>query len=89
MPIPIKSANFSRMEERIRKLEAEIETARRIHEQKRDPIEVLDDLLHTMFQLAREGLSKHFPDYSEMQINELLRRLAMFYQNHRRKRTNN
>ena len=41
MPIPIKSANFSRMEERIRKLKAEIETARRIHEQNCDPLEVL------------------------------------------------
>ncbi len=85
MPIPIKSANFSRMEERIRKLKAEIETARRIHEQNRDPLEVLDDLLHGMFELAREGLSKHFPDYSEMQINELLRKQAMIYQKQRRK----
>ncbi len=59
--------------ERKRKLEIEIETAARINKLGLHPLDVLDDMLHTMMELRKAVLKKEHPQATDEEILILMR----------------
>jgi hypothetical protein len=74
------------LQHRIHKLKAEIEAARRIKELGLDPLQLWDQLTHSVLEMAKEGLRKQFPEYSEKDIQNLLRTQVDLYSSKPRKK---
>jgi len=59
---------------RKKKIQDEILAAKRILEQKIEPIEVADKFLHESFILMKEGILNRYPELSEEEINQKIRK---------------
>jgi hypothetical protein len=65
---------------RLNKLKMEIESAQRQKEKNLDPLLILDDLMHNIFEMARFGLKKQFPQATEQEILNLMRQQSGHHQ---------
>ena len=76
------------LEMRVRKLTMEIESARRRKELGIHPIDVLDDLVSQMLYSMKKALRKEYPNITEKEIREKMRRQMEIYDKKKRKRSN-
>ena len=76
------------LEMRVRKLTMEIESARRRKELGIHRIDVLDDLVSQMLYSMKKALRKEYPNITEKEIREKMRRQMEIYDKKKRKRSN-
>lgn len=81
---PISKKNLYKI--RKKKIQDEILAAKRILEQKVEPIEVAGKLLHESFILMKEGISNRYPELSEEEVNERIRKTLYFSERLKKKR---
>ncbi|MFO7797737.1 MAG: hypothetical protein ACQERB_13570 [Promethearchaeati archaeon] len=72
---------------RKKKIEDQILSAKRILEQKIEPIEVAGRFLHESFNLMKKGISNRYPDLSEEEINQKIQKTLLLSEKLKKTRT--